>query len=76
MNHPCSSRTLHGPGFDSYGMARSVGNSVLLDIARVAQSKVLMYPKCFAICDIEILYETFSALLNTAFVCQSIQREI
>ena len=24
MNHPCSSRTLHGTGFDSYGMARSV----------------------------------------------------
>ena len=24
MNQPCSSRTLHGAGFDSYGMARSV----------------------------------------------------
>ena len=26
MNHPCNSRTLHGPGFDSYGMARSVSS--------------------------------------------------
>ena len=26
MNQPCSSRTLHGAGFDSYGMAQSVNN--------------------------------------------------
>ena len=48
----------------------NIENSVLLDVARVAQSTVLMYPKCFAICDMEILYETFSALLNTAFTPQ------
>ena len=32
MNHPCSSRTLHGPGFDSYGMARSVFGKFSLNL--------------------------------------------